>query len=353
MITILIIGIVYPKQGFTHQMKSKRSTDVSLSERTPAIVRAAGPIVPGLDDPSVNLLPAFLHRFDRPQTRRAYRSDLVQFFGTDHVPADLARAVTFLHVNEHIAQLETRGAKATTIKRRLAAVRGFFDWLEALDLVQKNPAHKQLVRRVRGVSRRDQNIIFLTADQAQSLVHATDLAGEASQRNRALILTLLHCVLRRSEAAAMDVEHIRPVGKHWVLELPNTKGGSDQYVKVPEHVVEEIEATKEAYGFASGPVWRSLSRNASNGNRLSPSAIYEIVRKTAANAALPVDIGAHTLRHTGCTLAIEAGASLQQVKDHARHKNVETTMVYIHQRDRLRDSAADYIELPRQNRRRK
>jgi len=35
----------------------------------------------------------------------------------------------------------------------------------------------------------------------------------------------------------------------------------------------------------------------------------------------------------------------KQVQLHARHKQIETTMTYVHQRDRLCDSAADYINL--------
>jgi len=107
--------------------------------------------------------------------------------------------------------------------------------------------------------------------------------------------------------------------------------------------VDEIENHLRHYDIPRGPVWRSLSNFNKNG-RLSSDSVYKIVRRTAQVAGLP-EIGAHTLRHTGCTLAIEAGASLQQVQSHARHKNIETTMVYIHQRDRLRDSAADYIHV--------
>ncbi|MFV1980699.1 MAG: tyrosine-type recombinase/integrase, partial [Rhodothermia bacterium] len=99
------------------------------------------------------------------------------------------------------------------------------------------------------------------------------------------------------------------------------------------------------YGISSGPLWRSLSRNDSRGRRLTPGSVYRIVKRTAEHAALAEEIGAHTLRHTGCTLAIESGATIQQVQTHARHKNIETTMTYVHQRDKLRDSAADKIDL--------
>ncbi|RMH56574.1 MAG: integrase [Bacteroidetes bacterium] len=313
------------------------------TETRPVVL--ASPAAPSLAGPQTNLLLAYLHRFDREQTQRAYWNDLTQFFGTDHVDLSLARQATFLHVNEHIARLERANMKASTIKRRIAAIRGFYDWLIALELMDRNPANKQLLRRVRSARPQDRTIFFLTAEQAAALVEAAgDAPGDTGVRDRALVLTLLHCVLRRSEAAAMDVEHIRPLGAHWILEIPQAKGGADQYVKMPEHVVEVIEDTKRHYGIATGALWRSLSNNG-RGNRLSPHSIYRIVRRAAERAGLP-EIGAHTLRHTGCTLAIEAGASLQQVQTHARHKSIETTMTYVHQRDRLRDSAADYIQLP-------
>lgn len=236
--------------------------------------------------------------------------------------------------------MEAAGAKASTIRRRVAAIRGFFDWLEALGAIEKNPAHRQLIRKIKASRSKDRVLVVLTSEQAKILLNT---AGQSSLRNHAMMATMLHCVLRRSEVAAMDVEHIRPLGKYWILDLPHTKGGADQYVKIPSHVVELIEEHREHYGIGTGPLWRSHSRR-NLGGRLTPTSIYRIVRDTAVAAGLP-EIGAHTLRHTGCTLAIDGGASLQQVQSHARHKQIETTMAYVHQRDRLRDSAADFIQL--------
>ena len=145
----------------------------------------------------------------------------------------------------------------------------------------------------------------------------------------------------------MDVEHLRPLGSYWILDIPKAKGGTDQYVKVPDHVAEEVFAMRNHYHINTGPLWRSMSNN-SRGRRLSAHAIYRIVVRSAKRAGLP-NIGAHALRHTGCTLAIEAGASLQQVQTHARHKSIETTMNYVHQRNRLQNSAADFISISSSN----
>lgn len=302
-----------------------------------------------------NLIPLYLQRFDRPHTRRSYRSDLSAFFDSDYVDLELARQASFLYVNQHIEELQEQGRKASTIRRRVAAIRGFYDWLLALEAVERNPADKNLIRKVRTPNRRDQSITFLTKAQAEQLIEATAWVwrkkgneqvkqpNPAHLRDRALIMTLLHCVLRRSEAADMDVRHIRPLGHYWVVDLPTTKGGTGQYVKMPARVVEAVDEMRAHFEIESGPLWRSTS-NRNRGDRLTPDSIYKMVKRTAARAELP-DVGAHTLRHTGCTLAIDSGASIQQVQTHARHKDIDTTMTYVHQRDKLRDSAADYIHL--------
>ena len=206
---------------------------------------------------------------DRPATRRAYRSDLFDFFGTEEVTIEQAQSVSFVQVNQYIARMEADGAKASTIRRRVAAIRGFYEWLEALGAIEKNPAHRQLIRKVKSVRTKDRVLVVLTSEQANQLLTT---ARDQSVRNHAMMATMLHCVLRRSEVAEMDVDHIRLIGKYWILDLPSTKGGADQYVKIPEHVVELIEEHKEHYGIASGPLWRSHSHR-NRGGRLTPTSI--------------------------------------------------------------------------------
>ena len=292
-----------------------------------------------------DLVPLYLLRFDRDNTRRAYARDLSTFFGSDVVTLQMARVVTFAHVNAYLAVLETEGKSVATLRRRLACLRGFFGWLVALGSLSLNPADRHLVRRIAPDRARDRVFTVLSHEQARQLIDGVDLSRETGLRDKTLVLTLLTCVLRRSEATAMDVEHLRQVGEHWVLDLPNTKGGSNQTVKVPTHVADAIFAFVQQAGIRSGPVWRSHSRNVSRGSRLSPTTIYTIVNRLAVSVGISSVVGAHTLRHTGCTLAIEGGATIQQVQTHARHKNIETTMIYVHQRDRLANSAADFIDL--------
>ena len=308
----------------------------------PSLVPNSGSRVGQAFTAQSDLVPLFLLRYDRENTRRAYRNDITSFFGSDEVTLEMAVRVTFADVNDALAALESAGRSPATRRRMVASLRGFFSWLTALGFLDRNPADRHLVRRIPRSS--DGLITVLTRDQASALLAAVPPDRRASFRDRALLNTLLHCVLRRSEAAALDVEDLRKSGPHAVLSIRRAKGGDDQIVKVPGHVAADISRHVEAEGYSSGPVWRSFS-NRSLGRRLSGTSVYNIVRKYARSAGIDESVGAHTLRHTGCTLAIEGGASLQQVQTHARHKNIETTMRYIHQRDKLADSAADFIDL--------
>lgn len=51
----------------------------------------------------------------------------------------------------------------------------------------------------------------------------------------------------------------------------------------------------------------------------------------------------HSLRHTAVTLALQAGANILQVQAMARHKDIATTMVYVHNLTRIEDAAEKKI----------
>lgn len=178
-------------------------------------------------DLDTDLLPLYLLRFDSENTRRSYTNDVTQFFGSDVITLRVARTVTFVDVNEHLERMSASGAKATSMQRRVAALRGFFSWLSALQLIDQNPADRHLIRRIPRANRRDRIITVLSRDEAARLLDAVDPEFSSFVRNQTLLLVLLHCVLRRSEARTMDFEHLRKVDRFWVLDLPFTKGGAD------------------------------------------------------------------------------------------------------------------------------
>ncbi|PSR00768.1 MAG: hypothetical protein BRD54_06945 [Bacteroidetes bacterium SW_8_64_56] len=117
-------------------------------------------------------------------------------------------------------------------------------------------------------------------------------------------------------------------------------------MKVPETVVDAIEATRSRYGIDEGALWRSLS-NRNRGARMTPDAIYKAVRRTGRRAGLGA-VTIDTLRQTGLRLAMDAGATLQQVQLHGRLKSagsVERFADTDDQENRLGDGAVDFVDL--------
>ncbi|HEX6360865.1 tyrosine-type recombinase/integrase [Actinophytocola sp.] len=131
---------------------------------------------------------------------------------------------------------------------------------------------------------------------------------------------------------------------HRVLTVVR-KGGKK--VKVP--LTPAAWAAVEAYlvdraaraGLAD---WRALEGPllaTAVGGRLRQSHLWELVRRLAKAAGIEVwdQLSPHSLRHTGITLALDAGASLRDVQD-AGHKDPRTTRRYDRSRDNLDRNAA-------------
>ena len=79
----------------------------------------------------------------------------------------------------------------------------------------------------------------------------------------------------------------------------------------------------------TGPLLATTS-----GGRMRPSQLWELVGWLAAAAEIGEwdRLSAHSLRHAGITMALDAGVPLRDVQDYARHRDARTTRRYDHSR---------------------
>lgn len=299
----------------------------------------------------MQLLDRFSAHIDSEHTRRAYRTDLTDFFerlGKTSTPEGLQK-LTRADVRTYIRSLQSEGLSESTQRRRLSALRRFFDWVMEQGYLDRNPARACQIdlghSRNSSDSKQAEPSVLSKAD-AEALIRATGGAGSADLRDRGMLLTILYGALRRKEVAMMNVKHVRPLGRHWVIDLPAVDSWSSAYVKIPETVVEAIERVQTRYGIDEGALWRSLS-NRNRGARMTPDAIYKVVRRTGERAGLG-RVTVETLRQTGLRLALDAGASVQQVQLHGRLQSassVERLSDASGKSSRLSESAVDFVDL--------
>ena len=293
----------------------------------------------------MDLLDSFLNSLSSYQTRRAYRSDLRTFFSEKQdVEADLVQAVTHEDIRAFVRTMRDLSLAGGTQRRRLAALRSFFDWAMTENVHDRNPARHPDVEPMPPENASSSERV-LTKLEVRDVLEAAGASEETGLRDQAIILIIVHLALRRSEVAGIEVEDIRPLGRYWILEVGNADAGAE-YVRIPDQVVDIVDKVKAQFGVTAGPLWRSAS-NRNHGEPLSADALYTIVRRAGESAgAGPLTIDA--LRRTGLRLAADGGASLAQIQAHGRFGN-SAAAAQVHDTDTaggtLQDSAAAYIEM--------
>ena len=311
-------------------------------ERLPAI-QSAGALQ--TSDP----LEQFLAGQLAERTRRAYYTDLCQFFGSDDIRLEDIQSVTFQDVIAFRNQLASQGYKRTTINRKLSSLKAFFKMMTAAGVVEKNPADSALVRGYRVESTLSGKAIASPALKKILKAISEEKNDLVKARDTAIFHLLTFGGLRRSEVSNASWEDIVQEGVFYILRLTETKSGVPQEIKLQPVVVHYLEAYRGAlqrHGYpAEGKIFISLSNNRSHGRPLTDQSINLIVKKYARKAGISRKVTAHMFRHTCCTLAIEGGAKPQQVQAHLRHKDLKTTMRYYENREKLTDNASDYIRL--------
>ena len=123
------------------------------------------------------------------------------------------------------------------------------------------------------------------------------------------------------------------------------KGRTDksEIVKVSDQVERLIRAYLAERGEQDpkAPLFASLS-DRNNGGRLTTNSISRIVKNRLRACGLDSDrLTAHSLRHTGITLALLHGSTLAEAQQMARHSSINTTMIYNHAIERANNQSEE------------
>jgi integrase/recombinase XerD len=277
-------------------------------------------------DPEVQAFLAVSRARLAPRTVESYRRDLV------HAAYRLGKPLAGVNTEElegYLAGLRSDGLAASTIARRLAALRSFFRHQTLIGARPDNPAAAiALPRRIRRMPR------TLSADEAERLVEAARGTTPRSLRDGALVELLYGAGLRVSEAVGLernaidlDERFVRCVGK----------GNKERIVPIGRQAAEAVRRyLAKGRPFLDRRHRPELFLNA-RGGPLTRAGAFLILRELAAKAGLdPQRVHPHLLRHSFATHLLEGGADLRSVQEMLGHANLATTELYTHVTDRRR-----------------
>jgi site-specific recombinase XerD len=272
-------------------------------------------------------------------TRRAYETALKDFmrFSGIRRPEEF-RIVTRAHVIAWRDELARRELSATTIRHRLSALASLFDYLCDQNAVTHNP--------VKGVKRpvpetTEGKTPALGDAQARRLLAAPAGDTVKAKRDRAILATLLYHALRRDELCKLKVRDVRQERRGVPHIKVSGKGGKTRYL--PLHpaasgmIAEYLEAAGHG-GAEATALFRPLhnSRDQGSAQAITPDGVYRMVREYSAR--LGFEIGAHSLRATAATNALDHQADIAKVQEWLGHANIATTRIYDHRKTRPEDS---------------
>jgi len=261
-----------------------------------------------------------------PRTVDAYRRDLADLAArlgrspADATPDELA---------EYVASLRAAGRAATTIARRVAAIRSFFRHQVLIGACADNPAAElELPRRRRTLPR------TLSQGEAVRLIEAAAGTTPRSLRDRALVELLYGAGLRVSEAVGLDRSGI-DLERRLVRCIG--KGSKERIVPIGREAAESLRRyLARGRPYLDKRHRPELFLNA-QGGALTRAGAFLILRRLAAKAGLePERVHPHLLRHSFATHLLEGGADLRSVQEMLGHADLSTTERYTHVSDRRR-----------------
>jgi site-specific recombinase XerD len=266
------------------------------------------------------------------RTRRAYGVDLGQFveWAGDRTPGEIRHR----DVRRYAAGLSSQGAAPTTVGRKLAAIRGLFDFLVRTERVGQNPADL-----VSSPKRAEKLPHVLSAEQMATLLEGIPAHTPLELRDRAMLELAYSCGLRCEEIVNLDVGSLDHEGEQ--LRVLG-KGSKERILPVGEPAQRALDryARRGRHALTSDPRETALFLSKS-GRRLSNSDITRRLDLWVRRAALQAGVSPHSLRHSFATHLLEGGADLRTIQELLGHASISTTQVYTRvDAARLRDAYA-------------
>ena len=228
-------------------------------------------------------------------TLDAYRRDLTDFFFfcNDIEPENIQRT----QINSYIRNLHEKKYSPTSITRKIASLRGFFNWANINEIIKTNPA--------------------LTVEQPKlpqklpkviSIAEIEDILNQNLTKLETVIIELLYgCGLRVSELTNLKINDYDLKGKF--IQCTG-KGSKDRIVPLGKKAAIAIKNYLPERDFLINKYnlkTKNLMIN-NKGKKITRQEVYTFIHNQGKN--LHKTISPHTLRHSFATHLLENGADL-------------------------------------------
>jgi integrase/recombinase XerC len=262
-------------------------------------------------------------------TLRNYASDLEQFRThllrvekrEDMPVAEIDR----LTIREWMAELHA-DHKKTSVARKLASLRTFFQFLIREGKLDANPAKQVATPRI---ERKLPN--HLSIEDAVRFIETPDINTDLGRRDRAIIEFLYATGIRVGELVGINIPDVDFREK---LVWVTGKRKKQRIVPFGEPALQALmlylDKTRGKFLENCAETRREPNALFLNyqGTRISPRSVGRMIDKYIKLCADIHDISPHSLRHTFATHLLDQGADLRDIQELLGHARLTTTQIY-------------------------
>ena len=270
-----------------------------------------------------------------PHTVRNYLSDLRQFLevveggrkegdGPLVHPEQIGAGV----IRAYLQVLYQRGAKATTLGRKLASLRSFLHFMKRRGYVDNNAA--RAVRTPKATRPLPNTLpidhVFALLDKSEE-PESGEPDSWMGERDQAILEIFYASGVRVSELEGLDVQSI-DLGEGSMRVFG--KGNRERQVyfgKTAARALQRYLEARESRGLGKDEPALFLNRH---GRRLGTRGLHMLIKKHCRRAGVSPRTSPHTLRHAFATHLLDSGADLRSIQELLGHQQLSTTQKYTH-----------------------
>lgn len=269
------------------------------------------------------------------RTLRAYESDLTQF--TTQIGMIEMDTITEGDLEDYVTRLGTEPYRETSIRRKVAAIKVFFRYLEEEGHLVQSPARRLKIKqpleaRVPNVLSMKEIKSLLSAPKKQIRELADKRDESAGGRNRYfcavrdnLIIEMLFSTgIRIGELVALNLGDVDLEARQMKITGRGTRG---RIVEVSSDIV--LDALTDYLRLRKE---RDVDTDAlfigRSGTRLTIYSIENIFKKYVQSSEIKRHVTPHALRHTMASMLINSGADIRTVQEILGHASILSTQVY-------------------------
>lgn len=265
-------------------------------------------------------------RYERnasPHTLSSYERDLKQVDGYLEKRGVKWNKAGNVVLRGYLATLFEQKRKKSTIGRKVATLRSFYDFCLNNGWVRENPA------RLLTSPRQEKNVPpFLSEEETAGLLELPSTKKPIGLRDRAILELFYATGIRVSELVAVDVPDVHVEER---LIRVRGKGKKERLVPFGRQAAQCLAAYFQARPFleAKKAGEQALFLNY-RGERLTTRSVQRMVQKYIRQTAVRRKISPHSLRHSFASHLLGRGADLRVIQELLGHESLATTQKYTH-----------------------